>query len=544
VNSSELEYTSLESLVALTLVYSHTRYFHPSANGISCDWEQFLKNAVTVFCKSHSEATLLKKLKSTFNSLVDIRFIREGCNSEAVSVTQIDNEKKQYWQHFGVFLGDSDGCYRSELISHNSWIKQQPDQLNASEWIRLNVLKGWDVVIPLFGDNTTTANTIQKPTHELKPVQSNKAILLLSDTILSWSILYHFYPYPEYSEIRELNTLKQALSMALDGNNQCLNYLTHALNDGHAHVVETPYSEHRRAVFPFSWEVIDNQVVITKADGPFLSGDIIESVNGERINLLMTECKPRFSGKPEFCQYLAYRDVLTTHLKRGSVFTIKRNGNSFEINTETIKSEIEQKMDFELLEDNIVYFDLTKNSVENLLPKLSELNQYRGVIFDLRGYPIDADILLPHLLTSSDQHESWMRVPIATNPNHHMSKFESYGWGLETAQPHIDIAVCFLTNIKAVSYSESILAIVKHYNLGTIIGENTAGANGDVHEIRLMNGGAMYFTGMKVSLLDGSQLHCVGIPPDIEVKQTFERLKYGNYDEIIEAGINHIKSVT
>ena len=80
--------------------------------------------------------------------------------------------------------------------------------------------------------------------------------------------------------------------------------------------------------------------------------------------------------------------------------------------------------------------------------------------------------------------------------------------------------------------------------MGTIIGENTAGANGDVNEIRLMNGGAMYFTGMKVSLLDGSPLHGVGVPPDIEVKQTIEQLQYGRYDETIEAGINHIKSVT
>ncbi|WP_286272770.1 S41 family peptidase [Thalassotalea hakodatensis] len=527
--------------MAFTVLYSHIRYFHPSANTIACDWEQFLIHSVINFSTSHSETELLNKLKSTFKTLANLRFIRESYSTNKESILQIENGKKQFWQHLGICLGDEGSCYKSELIPHKSWIKQQPEESTAKEWIRLKILKGWHVLMPLFGDNTATTTGNQRSVNELAFTQPRKSVLLLADTILSWSILYHFYPYPECSEIRNLKTLEKALSMALNQNEQCLAYLTKILNDGHAHVVTAAHLGYRRALVPFSWQVIDNQVVITKNSHTFYCGDIVKSINGVCINALMTEYLSRFSGKAEFCQYLAFREVLSTHMESGNVFQIQRNREIYDIYTDSIQVKTEQQVCFQLLEGNIAYFDLTKNSVEELLPRLAEVNRYKGVIFDLRGYPIDADILLQHLLTSLDLHDKWMEVPVSTNPNHHMLKFEFYGWGLEPVQPHINTTVCFLTNIKAVSYSESILAIVKYYNLGTIIGEKTAGANGDVQQISLLSGGVMYFTGMRVSLLDGSQLHGVGISPDIEIKQTYEQLIRGRYDSYIETGINYIK---
>lgn len=541
MNSKALEYSSLESLMAFTVLYSHIRYFHPSANTITCDWEQFLIHSVINFSKSHSETDLLNKLKSTFKTLATLRFIPESYGPDKESILQIDNAKKQFWQHLGIYLGDEESCYNSELISHKSWIKQQPEGSTAKEWIRLKILKGWHVLMPLFGDNTTTTTANQRSVNELAYSQPRKSVLLLADTILSWSILYHFYPYPECSEIRNLKTLKKALSMALNQNEQCLAYLTKILNDGHAHVVTATHIGRRRALFPFSWEVINNQVIITKNSHTFYCGDIVQSVNGTCINALMREYLACFSGKAEFCQYLAFREVLSSHMKSGNVFQVQRDREVYDIYTDSMQVETEQQVCFQLLEDNIAYLDLSKNSVKELLPRLAEVNRYKGVIFDLRGYPIDAHLLLQHILTSPDQHNKWMKIPISTSPNHHMLKFEPCGWGLEPVQPNINTKVCFLTNIKAVSYSESILAIVKYYNLGTIIGENTAGANGDVQQIPLLNGGAMYFTGMKVSLLDGSQLHGVGVSPDIEIKQTYEQLIRGRYDSCIETGINYIK---
>jgi C-terminal processing protease CtpA/Prc len=68
---------------------------------------------------------------------------------------------------------------------------------------------------------------------------------------------------------------------------------------------------------------------------------------------------------------------------------------------------------------------------------------------------------------------------------------------LPVAKLHIESKVVFLTNAKAVSYSESFLSFIKHYKLVTIVGEATAGANGNINHIALPSGMQVVFTGMR-----------------------------------------------
>jgi C-terminal processing protease CtpA/Prc len=72
--------------------------------------------------------------------------------------------------------------------------------------------------------------------------------------------------------------------------------------------------------------------------------------------------------------------------------------------------------------------------------------------------------------------------------------------------------VVFLTDANAMSYGETFMEMVKHYRIGTIIGEPTAGTNGDVRfDFEVM------MTGLKFTSHDGSRHHGIGVIPDIIV---------------------------
>ena len=73
----------------------------------------------------------------------------------------------------------------------------------------------------------------------------------------------------------------------------------------------------------------------------------------------------------------------------------------------------------------------------------------------------------------------------------------------------------------------------------TIIGCQTAGADGNVSEFELVGGFYSLFTGLGWFYPDGRETQRVGIIPDIEVNQTILGIREGR-DEILEKAIEFI----
>jgi C-terminal processing protease CtpA/Prc len=84
------------------------------------------------------------------------------------------------------------------------------------------------------------------------------------------------------------------------------------------------------------------------------------------------------------------------------------------------------------------------------------------------------------------------------------------------------------------------LAVVKHHDLGTIVGEPTAGANGGINPFKLPGGYTIQWTGQRVRKHDGSQHHLVGIRPDVEAERTIEGVRNGR-DEVLQMALDVIR---
>src|SRR5262249_3818971 len=128
-----------------------------------------------------------------------------------------------------------------------------------------------------------------------------------------------------------------------------------------------------------------------------------------------------------------------------------------------------------------------------------------------------------------------------TRPDHEAPAFTALPrWAIEPEAPRFRARISFLADGRTVSFAETLLGIVEHYHLGEIVGEPTAGTNGDVTSIRLPAGYEVAFTGMKVLEHDGSRHHGVGIQPTIPASRTRAGIAAGA-DEVLERGLQAVR---
>jgi C-terminal processing protease CtpA/Prc len=80
-----------------------------------------------------------------------------------------------------------------------------------------------------------------------------------------------------------------------------------------------------------------------------------------------------------------------------------------------------------------------------------------------------------------------------------------------------------------------VIGIVEAYKLGEIVGEPTAGTNGNINSIGLPLGYTLWFTGTKVLKHDGSQHHGIGIRPTVPVAKTIQGVREGRDEQFDRA---------
>jgi C-terminal processing protease CtpA/Prc len=145
-------------------------------------------------------------------------------------------------------------------------------------------------------------------------------------------------------------------------------------------------------------------------------------------------------------------------------------------------------------------------------------------------------VVLAHLIDRPIQSPRW-HVPEVKKPDRQGMTFLESRWPVAPQKPRFRAGVAFVTDGRAVSYAETYLGMVEHYHLGAlVVGEATAGTNGNVNPFSVPGGYRILWTGMKVRKHDGSRHHGVGIQPTVGVNRTVQGIREGR-DELLEKAI-------
>lgn len=369
--------------------------------------------------------------------------------------------------------------------------------------------------------------------------------------IITWNIFQHFYPYFKEVDVDWEKELEIAL---LDGYNDkserdflyTLRKFTAKLKDGHINIQYA--SDKWYYYLPLTWEWIEDKLVITKVfdDKSGLEvGDIVTKIDNIPAKHYFKDIKKQISAAtPGYLNYYSQIMALMGRRKRECVLSVTGIDDSdkdiklkHSLWVSDFYKKNKNKTRFKFLENNIIYLNFDQISmmeIDSLMPKMLNCE---GIICDLRGYP--ADDFRPFLanLLSIAITVKWKSIPKIIFPDSEKTLFNDYeGLSLRPKKPHINIPVVFITDAGAISYAETVMEIVKHYNLATIVGQPTAGTNGIVNQFVLPGNYKLGFSGIKVTKLDGTQHHGVGVLPDVYVNKTLKGVKE-NRDEFLEKAV-------
>lgn len=415
------------------------------------------------------------------------------------------------------------------------------------------------IPLALFSDSSETLGQGDKAPFDALLEQLNKIEIgkltadnesvRLGDIVIAWNVFQHFYPYFDAVgtdwDGELINTLEEALSNQNEKDfYSTLRRLVAKLHDGHGGVYHEISRE--QAGFPFLVDWIENHVVITfsKDSANFNVGDIVISIDGIPVEQMLLNEEEYLSGSPQWKRVNSLRRFGYGKEGTKAKLQIMKNGQILEMeaarNTKENLSEPGRPV-IKKVEDGIFYVNLTKAEMDEIRQKMDDLGNAKGVIFDLRGYPKGNHEVISHLLTEPDTSSAWMRIPkIIYSDQEKVAGFAKHGWHLQPKEPHIKGKVVFLTDARAISYAESFMSFIEHYKLAEIVGQPTAGTNGNINPFGLPGGFQVMWTGMRVVKHDGSQHHLTGIQPTAPVQRTIQGLIEGR-DEFLEKALDIIK---
>lgn len=369
----------------------------------------------------------------------------------------------------------------------------------------------------------------------------------LADVVVAWNVLRHFYPYWTETAVDWDSRLQPQLALAAGAvdrttHRDALRQLLADARDGHGNVVDFAATE-RQALLPLQFSVIEGRVVVTDSAVPeqVPVGSIVNALGGKPAADRLDEGMRLNSGTAQWRQVRALRDMLacTRDVKISISLQLPAQPTREVVVPCDATQLVPESRPNAVAEmaPGIWYIDLTRVAEAQLTPTLPSLALAKGIVFDVRGYPTDAGIFILRHLIDTPERDRWMHVPRIVGPFGQVERWQSVGWNLQPATPHLPARRVFLTDGRAISYAESVMGYVKDRKLATIIGGPTAGTNGNIVTFTTPGGFAIRFTGMRVTGHDGrAQHHMVGIAPDIRLEPTLVGVR-ARRDELLERAL-------
>lgn len=361
--------------------------------------------------------------------------------------------------------------------------------------------------------------------------------------MMAWNVFQHFYPYFDVVKVNWNKVLNRTLRRTRGDEHEkdflkTLQHMVALLQDGHGNVYHPLMNE--MAGFRFKVEWIEKQLAITVSKNKlFKRGDIFLAVDGKDAEDALLEAEKYISGSPQWRRWRSLNRFCYGEKGTTALFKIKRDEQEIEITiARTFQEPIREfyRKNIDELKPGIFYVDLRKLRMEELEEAIAKLAEAKGVIFDARGYvPFVRRGVLSYLIDETVSSPVW-NVPQVIYPDRKDIVYEDSNWTVEAKEPKIKGKVVFLTNARAISASETFLGIVEHYRLGEIVGQPTAGANGNVNYFTLPGGYNVFWTGMRVLKHDHAQFHLIGIQPTVPARRTLKGVREGR-DELLEKAL-------
>jgi len=486
-----------------------------------------------------------------------------------------------------------EGKYCLKLPTVQDKLLYPPTPIDQPYMVSLPI--GYKAYVPLqlYADEKTVFPVTDKQiiknfTEKLLRDSLNTNQLAIACVMQTWAALYHDYFYREDDFEEKLNQLLFQTIYKLNTINtttSCYKILAHDfllwINDPHLRLSNgikflTDNKTHETRInipvqCPDLIRLTETQCVVANVIDSVTSlqiGDVILQINDISIDSLLQLYRAHNISRS--IQLRALKDLMVIYGKTEVKVQLLRNGETVDVvfstytrqgdwsETSLEKKNREKYQDIqdslkeatELFYLNPMYppdvFNRSVLSEERILNRyqatdslITELNQYKALILDVRGYPNNA--ILPSLA-------EYMGIPdydrgILKTAFYPVAQFNKRYLPIyvpEREENFIQVPVYVLIDHHTISFPERVLFPVKKSGRATFIGSNTAGAAGFVCKTKITDSITLHYTtgtGQKASFDDNPMSYQgTGIAPDIYVYPTPQGIAAGR-DEVLEKAI-------
>lgn len=374
-----------------------------------------------------------------------------------------------------------------------------------------------------------------------------------------WNMIQYFYPY-KYAigedwaaSLTELLPRFAEAATPLSYRHAVL-ALCARLHDSHATLDPDPVltAEAGDYLVAAALQFIGSQAVVLRVrqDGrvprpPVEPGDIITQVDGTPVAELIRQRLPLTPGSNTAAQLR----TIALYLLRGPTPTvtlqIERAGKRqtllvprFKLGTVPPVQPLAADSMYRFLTPEVGYVDMARITKAKVPVLMHAFARTKGLIIDLRNYPGEfVSYLLPGYFLARPTAFAKVSVYDATYPGRFTER-PPLLLQPATATPYTG-RVVVLVNELSLSQSEFTALALRATPHCTILGSQTAGADGDIVRLTLPGKLTTRFSGTGIYYPDGQETQRVGIKPDIELRPTIEGVRAGR-DELRDRAVELI----
>lgn len=529
VDSITMTPQRIENLTALGEVWGFLKYHHPSIAQGKYNWDFELFRIMPSVIKANNNLELSRVLEKWVDSLGKPPLCKD-CGIHPVGVVQ---SKPDY----GLLFKNS--TLSASLTKKLSFILENR-----------NGTKGYYIDTAING-NPTFLNEAAYTLFQY-PDAGYRLLCLYR----YWNMIQYFYPYKyligeDWNKV--LAEFVPKFASSANATEYSLNTLAliAKIHDTHASIWkrnEALVSYQGKFGTPFRAEFIENQLVISGYYNDTLNvkqivkvGDVIQKINGTPIKDL----------KKQFIPITPASNYVTQLREMPAMFLLRSNNPEFAIDIlrkGRLLKVFVRGMDFYKIHYNLtnnrdpkapafylinhkigyLYAGQYKNHDLHAIEKLFE--NTKGIIIDMRCYPSD---FMPFTI-----------VPYVKNNDAAFGKFTAGNLGepgLFTFKSSLNTPalkkykgmVIILVDEHTQSQAEYTTMAFQSSSNVTVIGSQTAGADGDVSEIILPGGISTLISGLGIYYPDGTVAQRAGIKINFVIKPTIKGIEAGR-DELLD----------
>lgn len=511
-----------EKLASLGKVYGFLKYYHPRVAKGEFNWDKQLIKQIPQVLEATDKQSLSKIYLDWIDNLGEIEICKK-----------CDSKENYFDKNFNLSWSQDSLLFTNELSAKLMFIEK-----NRNQGYNHYALK--QPIGNIKPTNESTYSDINYPSEEYR----------LLGLFKYWNIIEYFYPYKYLTDQDWHSVLREIIPKIRKTTNKneyqpVLKELVAKLDDSHAWI---NFNE-KYNFLPVKITHVENKAVVSSFYNESLAklnnlklGDVILKVNGKNVKTELNNTLKYVSASNLNSKINKSLDNIFRRKKEEKIIelTIERGGQ-----IKTIAANLYGLGDFDYLQkkskiksksinDAIGYINMASHLPFKEFDDIFELfKSKKTIIIDLRGYPEFRYKMFTRYFNREDRVFALTYSPDINFPG----RFK-FNKDIETGSSRkaFNGKFILLVNEDSLSLSEfTAMAFQTVDNLITV-GNQTAGADGDVVVFEYIGGYRTAMSGNGIMYPDGTESQRKGVKIDVEIKPSINGLRQGR-DEVLEKAI-------